>query len=531
MIPFHDLNSQTSPDISTLVDLLRYRAVQQLSKLAFTFLHDGEAESDSLTYQEFDSSARAIAAKFPHKYRGKKTLADEAFSDAEKKKLVDAINDPQKLKSTTTSRKLNSPGDWFKSKRGSRKLSSRGDLFKSKWGLVIGLILGAASSKIVADLTIPSSRTSAPTPTQDVSIPSQSVTIAPAQITSVTQTVNVTGSVAAFDLLPILSEATGLQIKQVLVEEGQTVKAGQVLAILDTSVLKVQLNQAKADVVSTQAVVQQKQATLAQEKANLAQAQSNWKRYQHLAQAGAVSQKDLVSYTTAASTAREAVNVALANISSAKADVQSKLAQVQKLETQIAQTFVRAPAKGVIAEKIARVGNVTGNEKLFSLIRDGSLELQAKIPETELPQVKIRSLAHITTEADKRIKLQGRVREIAPLVDLQSRQATVKINLPASPLLRSGMFLKAAIAVQSTQSLTVPALAVLPQTDGQSIVYVLEGKNTVRARPVQVGVRQDSGEIDQARIAIKSGLNPGDRVVVAGAGYIKDGDRVTIVKN
>ncbi len=93
------------------------------------------------------------------------------------------------------------------------------------------------------------------------------------------------------------------------------------------------------------------------------------------------------------------------------------------------------------------------------------------------------------------------------------------------------MFLKAAIAVQSTQSLTVPASSVLPQTDGQSIVYVLEGKNTVRARPVQVGVRQDSGDLDQARIAIKSGLNPGDRVVVAGASYIKDGDSVTIVKN
>ncbi|KAB8320091.1 hybrid non-ribosomal peptide synthetase/type I polyketide synthase [Tolypothrix campylonemoides VB511288] len=63
MIPFDDLNSQTSPHISTLVDLLRYRSVHQPNKLAFTFLHDGEAESDSLTYQQLDSKARAIAAK------------------------------------------------------------------------------------------------------------------------------------------------------------------------------------------------------------------------------------------------------------------------------------------------------------------------------------------------------------------------------------------------------------------------------------------------------------------------------------
>lgn len=116
-------------------------------------------------------------------------------------------------------------------------------------------------------------------------------------------------------------------------------------------------------------------------------------------------------------------------------------------------------------------------------------------------------------------------------MDSQTRQATVKIDLPPDSLLRSGMFLKAAIIVQSTQALTVPAVAVLPQTDGQSIVYVLEGKDTVRARPVQVGMRLDSREKYQARIVVQSGLNMVDKIVIDGAGYVKDGDRVTIVEN
>jgi len=175
------------------------------------------------------------------------------------------------------------------------------------------------------------------------------------------------------------------------------------------------------------------------------------------------------------------------------------------------------------------VGNVTATEKLFFLIRDGSLELQAKVPETELPQVKIGAIARITSDADKRIRLQGRVREISPLVDPQSRQATVKIDLPTSALLRSGMFLKAAVTVQTAQALTIPASAVLPQPDGRSLVYVLEGTDSVRAKPVVVGTRQDSTDPTKARIAIKSGLNAGDRVVVAGAGYVKDGERVTVV--
>ncbi len=402
----------------------------------------------------------------------------------------------------------------------------------SGWrGMAIGLGVGAIVATIGTHLASSSQKQTPPAPTQSATAASQSVAVAPAEMASVAQTVDATGSVAAFDMLPILPQATGLQIQQVLVEEGQTVAAGQILAVLDNAVLNAQLNQARADVASNEAIVRQKQATLSQEKASLAQAESNLKRYQDLARSGALSQKDLDTYVTTATTAREAVSVAQANISSAQADVLSKVAAVQKLETQLAQTQVRAPANGVIAEKIARVGNVTGSEKLFSLIRNGSLELQAKVPETELPQVKVGAIARITSDADKRISLAGRVREISPLVDAQTRQATVKIDLPASALLRAGMFLKAAITVQTAQSITIPAAAVLPQPDGRSIVYVLEGSDTVRARPVTVGTRQATVDPSNARIAIKSGLNAGDRVVVAGAGYVKDGDRVTVVSN
>ena len=407
--------------------------------------------------------------------------------------------------------------------------SSGSDNWLGGWrGLALGLGLGAAIATIGIQLS--SGRSAAPTPVQSAAASSQSVTVVPAALTQVTQAVSVTGSVAALDLLPISAQVTGLQIQQILVEEGQTVEAGQVLAVLDNSVLKSQLNQAKADAASTQAIVQQKRAALAQEQATLAQADTDLRRYQALAQAGAVSQKDLDSYATASKTAQESVNVARANISSAEADVASKTAQIQQLQTQIEQTFVRSPSSGMIAEKVARVGNVTGSDKLFSLIRNGALELQAKVPETELPQIKIGALARITSDADRRINLQGRVREISPLVDSQSRQATVKIDLPTSSLLRSGMFLKAAVTVQINQALTVPATAVLPQSDGGSLVYVLEG-DTVHAKPVEIGTRQESSDPSKARIAIRSGLKPGDRVVVAGAGYVKDGDRVTAVQN
>ncbi|HEY9657929.1 MAG TPA: efflux RND transporter periplasmic adaptor subunit, partial [Allocoleopsis sp.] len=393
---------------------------------------------------------------------------------------------------------------------------------------VLGLGLGATIATVATHFT-PGSSPSVSNGSPTAIAPTQSVTIATAKITPVTQTINVTGTVAAFDMLPILAEVSGLQIQQVLVDEGDSVEAGQVLAVLNSSVLQAQLNQARADVASAQAVVQQKQATLAQTQATQAQAESDLRRYQNLAESGAISRRDLDSYTTAAKTAAEAVHVAEADIASAKADVQSRIAHTQELETQIAQTVVRAPASGIIAERVARVGNVTGTDKLFALIRENALESQAKVPESELAKIIPGAQVRITSDADSRIQVQGQVRDIAPLVDANTRQATVKIDLPADPLLRSGMFLKAAIAIQTTPALTIPAAAVIPQSEGQAIVYVLQD-TTVRATPVTTGTHQAATNTTPAQIVITRGLQADDRVVVEGAGYLKDGDRVTVVQ-
>jgi HlyD family secretion protein len=115
------------------------------------------------------------------------------------------------------------------------------------------------------------------------------------------------------------------------------------------------------------------------------------------------------------------------------------------------------------------------------------------------------------------------------MIDPQTRQATVRIDLPESDLLRPGMFLQAAITSQVVPGLTVPAKAVLPQASGSALVYVLAADNTVRAQTVELGARQNTDNPAQARVEIKRGLQAGDRVVVAGAGYLKDGDRVEVV--
>jgi RND family efflux transporter MFP subunit len=109
------------------------------------------------------------------------------------------------------------------------------------------------------------------------------------------------------------------------------------------------------------------------------------------------------------------------------------------------------------------------------------------------------------------------------LVNTQSREATVKIDLPPTSLLRPGMFARAAITTSTATGVTVPSKAVLPQPDGSSNVFLLSGEDIVQARKVEVGEVVNGGNVE-----IKNGLQPGDRVVLAGAGFLKDGDKVRV---
>ncbi len=363
------------------------------------------------------------------------------------------------------------------------------------------------------------------TPQQTAAPPSISVTVEPVRRTPVARSLSVTGTVAARDLISVLPQTNGLQIRQILVREGESVREGQAMAILDDAVIRAQIDQARANIESAQAVIGQRQAALAQARASLAEAERNLERYEQLASNGAISRQELDARATTTATTREAVRVAQANISSAEADVRSSRAGLQQLQTQLRQTVVRAPASGLVAEAIAKIGDVvSGSQPLFSIIQNNALELAAQVPAVQLPQVEVGAPAKVTSDTDSRVQLQGRVREIAPLVDTQSRQATVRIDLPPTSLLRPGMFARAAITTATVSGITVPAKAVVPQPDGNGIVFVLVGEDTVQARSIEVGEVLNDGNIE-----ISSGLSPGDRIVVAGAGYLNDGDRVRVV--
>lgn len=393
-------------------------------------------------------------------------------------------------------------------------------------GTGMGIVIALGGIRLAFSPTTIPDQTPNQTPEETVAPATMSVTVEPVRSTQVARSLNVTGTVAARDLIAVLPQTNGLQVKQILVSEGATVREGQAMAILDDAVIRAQIDQARANIESAQAVVGQRQAALAQARASLAEAERNLQRYEQLANDGAISRQELDERATATTTASEAVRVAQANISSAEADVRSSRAGLQQLQTQLGQTVVRAPADGLVAEAIAKIGNVvSSSQPLFSIIQNNALELAAQVPAVQLSQVKVGAPAKVTSDTDSRIQLQGRVREIAPLVDAQNRQATVRIGLPTTSLLRPGMFARAAVTSATVPGIMVPAQAVASQPDGNGVVFVLEGEDIVQAKPVEVGEVLNDGNIE-----IRSGLTTGDRVVVSGVGFLNDGDRVRVVE-
>jgi RND family efflux transporter MFP subunit len=214
-------------------------------------------------------------------------------------------------------------------------------------------------------------------------------------------------------------------------------------------------------------------------------------------------------------------------ITQAEAQLAQAKGQQQAITAQLGNTKIVAPASGKVAERNARVGDVTSpSQPLFRIIDKGRLELLLKVPETDLPQIRPGQSVKITSDKDSKLSFEGKVREIAPVVEEQSRDAIVKVDLPATESLKPGMFLEGLITTSSASGLTVPAKAVLRQADRSAIVYKLQADGTVKAQPVQQEEIM-SGD----RIEIKSGLAAGDRIVVKGAPYLKEGDKVEVVKD
>lgn len=336
-----------------------------------------------------------------------------------------------------------------------------------------------ASTLLLSGCNQANSSTAATTAEAIVAIP---VEAAVSRVGEISSSYLTTATLEARAEAQVISKATGI-VQQILVEEGDVVQAGQLLAQLDN---------------------ERQQYSLQKEQAELNQLSSELKRMEEM------YQRKLIS-----------------------ADVYEKLkwqfdslkASVNMAELALKETEIRAPISGVIARRYAKVGqlvNQHATESLFYVVSNQQLEAVVHLPEQQLAQ------AHVGQQAIMQFAgmqpFTAELVRIAPVVDAGSGtlRAVLKVANPQQQL-KPGMFAQVQLQFDvKTDALLLPKRSLMT-TDNNQTVFVVSADNKVSRKTVVIGYQSDN------TVEVLSGLEAGEQVVIAGQSALKDDALVNVV--
>jgi HlyD family secretion protein len=358
------------------------------------------------------------------------------------------------------------------------------------------------------------------------------------------------------------SAATAGKATRVLVQVGQHVSKGQVLAELDRSVLAAQVRQAQAALLQARATalqartvsgapsqtiaadqIRQAEAALGTARANQTLAQNNLARQRRLFERGIAPRKDVDDAETQAKVAAAAVAQAESGLAAARVNatkgigeartqssvaaggVEAAQAALDVARAELARAAIRSPISGTVTKRAVNDGEaVDPATPAFEVIDSSSLDVVANLPAGYLGRVKTGDLATVHVEPLPEKEFSGGVVQVAPSVDPQTNTVAVRVRL-ANPdgELKAGIFGTARIAVEIHQNaLVVPQTALVVEGD-ETFVFVPQG-DKVEKRKVTVGIR------DGEQVEITEGLKDSDKVVTEGAYGLGDGTKIKIVQ-
>jgi len=327
-----------------------------------------------------------------------------------------------------------------------------------------------------------------------------------------------TGTVRARTTATISSKVMGY-VQQVNAQVGDHVRQGQPLITLDARDLDVGLRRAEAGRAEVESAIPELENAIAAAKANLDLAQTTFQRMQELAAKKSISNQEMDE----ASARLKAAEANYEMMRSRRAQITSKAAVVEQ-EVRAAGIMrdyakLAAPFSGVVITRTVEPGNLaTPGVPLLTIEQDGLYRLEASVDESKLANVRVGQAVEAVLEADR--KLSARVSEIVPSVDAASRTYVVKLDLPSTPQLRTGMFGRAIFPLGMQKVVSVPLAALMERGQLQSVFVVEDG--VAHTRLVTTGRR-----IKDA-LEVLSGLNAGERVVLPLSVGLQDGARVEV---
>jgi HlyD family secretion protein len=312
----------------------------------------------------------------------------------------------------------------------------------------------------------------------------------------VARVITATGTLAARRDMPVGISGEGGTITRVLVEPGQWVRAGQTLATIERSVQSQQAQQLAAQIDVA--------------RADAALAQNELRRAQALVSRGFVSQAD--------------IDRKRATLDAANARVRVAQAQLGEVRARIGKLDVRAPAAGLVLDRMVEPGQTVGagSGALFRIAMGGEMELLARLSQQDLTRVGVGVPATVTPVGSNQ-SVTGSVWQVSPVIDPQTRQGDARISIPYSNAMRPGGFATAEIRAGAVDAPLLPESAVQSDDKG-NFVYIIDNQNKVVRRDVQIG------EVSDAGVAIIGGLQGSERVVQSAGAFLNPGDTVQPVR-
>lgn len=266
------------------------------------------------------------------------------------------------------------------------------------------------------------------------------------------------------------------RIEEMLVAPGDAVKAGEVLARLETREIQARLDQALPTLKNTEAETA---------------------RFKALLEKNAVSRSEYEAW---------------------EARFRVAQAAVAEAETMLSHATISAPFDGVITRKFAEVGDLAHPGRVILEMEDPrTMRVEADVPESLIGGIKMGASLWISG-AQGENRILATVTEIAPAADAATRTFLVKLNLPAGGRLRSGQFARVEAPAGESRMLLVPSDAIL--TRGQLEIAYVADAGTARLRLVKTGKRFGN-DVD-----VVAGITPGEKVIVRGVSALRDGQPI-----
>ena len=371
--------------------------------------------------------------------------------------------------------------------------------------LVIGFVLGkywGGSADELREESVASSGVAGGNEADSTASMEQSVlsveTVSPSQ-DDIGRTLSADGTINAKDIASVSAKVSGVAIERVLVEEGDRVRAGQVLAMFDTDAMEQQVLQAEADV--------------AEAEATLANASADAARVLPLIDIDAISKQEADRYRTSEVRARAALQASKARLSNQRLTLDN--------------ATVVAPVSGIISDKMIEVGQVAGGDPLFTIIKDGILEWRAELDPKLIGDINIGTPVRVALPGDDSV--MGQVSRIAPTAD-NNRQITIYASLAANSKIRAGMYQTGEFLLGSASTQTIPNSAIV-SNDGYDYVMLVtdltttDGQSMGRIKQQRVTLGERLGE----NVTVLEPLPSDSHIVKQGGSFLNDGDLVRIV--